>query len=92
MCPFAKACKMTSIIAAGAFILSCVHNSEKDQCPYLAANDHIHKKINVPIPVRTIANVVATSVTPITDSSIIHSYPDPNRKGSMVYFFYMKDL
>jgi len=92
MCPFAKSCKMMSIIVSGAFILSCMHNSEKDQCPYLAENDHMLEEINVPIPVRTIANVVATSVMPIADSSIIHSYPDPNRRGSMVYFFYKEDL
>jgi hypothetical protein len=83
---------MTAIIAAGTFILSCVHNSEKDQCPYLPIDDHIHQEINVPIPIRTIANVVATSVAAIIDSSVIYSCPDPNRSGSMVYYFYKKDL
>ena len=83
---------MTNIVAIGAAILFCVNDPKKDQCPYLPLDDHAHEEIYIPIEIQTTMNVVATSASVISDSSIIHSYPDPDRDGSVIYFFYKIDF
>jgi hypothetical protein len=82
--------KCAGIIVAGTLVLSCAYEAKKERCPYLHAEPHALEDFYIPTQYKAIASMVATTAGLIVDTSVLHSYPDPDREGFTIHIIELK--
>jgi len=70
---------------AGALILSCPVDPEKEQCPYLPDHQHTHQEVYIPQNLNPFTLVSATSGTAIDHPGVVYTFSDPDREGNTIY-------
>ena len=70
---------------AGALILNCPIDPDKEHCPYLPDHQHTHQEVYVPPNLNPLTLVNATSGTAIDHPGVAYTFPDPDREGNTIY-------
>lgn len=88
MNPLCKKCLSLGIAAlAGIHFFHCPNDERRENCPSLPPEYHLEVDIMVPLELRIIASAYATVASPVTHSSIIARWADPDRDGNDIVIF-----
>jgi len=92
MNPYCRKCQGAMLGAiAGALILHCPVNQEKQPCPYLPPDQHTHSERYVPPQYRAMTVTVATTAGSVVHDALIDVIDDMERPGFKRYVIKLED-